>query len=430
MAINWGLIGDNPDVAGQFARGYSTGMGIREDREQKEKEERAQKLFEVVSNQMANNPNFDITSSTDFNKIQALDPALAEQVVGNYERLSKKRKTEYVTDFTKVADAVRQGDMVNAEKMLVDRLERIDKRGGDASDSMRAYYTLLNNPDEFIAGVDSMMRARYEEGLGGKSAKDRPAGIQEFDYLAKAGELTPEDLRRAARVELGLDPRAVGSSIMTMSEDPETVARVADAEATIVGAKDRAGLIARLELEPRVQAALTEATAFAQAQADAAAENRSNDRALKVYQQAANSLEEALGVTATGTFVGLMPAFTTNQKVADGAASLLRPILKDVVRSAGEGTFTEGDQKIIDDLIPQRTDTPESRALKMQMLDNFIMGKLAPVEVDAPPGNPPEQPSGAQNSLTPEDQQALSWARSNPDDPRSVAIFRRLGMGG
>lgn len=51
--------------------------------------------------------------------------------------------------------------------------------------------------------------------LAGSLDSDLPASMQTFNALAAAGGLSPEDRQRAARVELGLDPRAAGGGLQT-----------------------------------------------------------------------------------------------------------------------------------------------------------------------------------------------------------------------
>ena len=50
-----------------------------------------------------------------------------------------------------------------------------------------------------------------------------PAGVQEFNALVEAGNLTPEERQQAARVDLGLDPRATGNAEMTLANMPQEV---------------------------------------------------------------------------------------------------------------------------------------------------------------------------------------------------------------
>ncbi len=51
--------------------------------------------------------------------------------------------------------------------------------------------------------------------LAGDLLTAAPAGVQTFEALAQAGGLTPEERARAAKVELGLEPRAAGGGLQT-----------------------------------------------------------------------------------------------------------------------------------------------------------------------------------------------------------------------
>lgn len=62
----------------------------------------------------------------------------------------------------------------------------------------------------------------------GQLRSNVPAGIQEFNALARAGNLSPEDLERAARIDLGLDPRAGLSAEERIALDDALGGRVAE----------------------------------------------------------------------------------------------------------------------------------------------------------------------------------------------------------
>lgn len=149
-------------------------------------------------------------------------------------------------------------------------------------------------------------------------------------------------------------------------------------------AKGKAGveLVARPMIEKAVKLAIGEA----KAETDQFAENRSNNRALNVYNTAIATLASALGDTSTGPVAGLMPAITSSQQISAGAIAAMGPVLKDLFRGAGEGTFTDQDQKILTDMLPSRRDTPAARAAKLQNIDAIVRAKLAPVTDEAQPG--------------------------------------------
>lgn len=118
-----------------------------------------------------------------------------------------------------------------------------------------------------------------------------------------------------------------------------------------------------------------------------------DQRAFEVYEQAVAGMQKALGASPTGYFVGMLPAITVGMQKLDAATESFLPTLKDVFRGAGEGTFTEGDQQILTNLVPTRQDAPEVAAFKLEQLDRMVRIKLGqkpatpPVDTDmqAPP---------------------------------------------
>jgi hypothetical protein len=54
----------------------------------------------------------------------------------------------------------------------------------------------------------------------------------------------------------------------------------------------------------------------------------------------------------------------------------MAPILKQLFRGAGEGTFTNQDQELLIAMLPTRKDTPEARIIKVQNIDAIVRAKL------------------------------------------------------
>lgn len=124
------------------------------------------------------------------------------------------------------------------------------------------------------------------------------------------------------------------------------------------------GQKARVETEARTEA---EITATREAKAPIA---------YATYQAGVKALEDALSKTTTGPVMGRIPAVTANQQTAEGGVATMAPVLKELFRSAGEGTFTEGDQAILMKMVPTRTDHPEARKAKLEMIDGIVRAKL------------------------------------------------------
>jgi hypothetical protein len=223
-------------------------------------------------------------------------------------------------------------------------------------------------------GLDIIIDRGEKQGIIPQLGGQISAEQQTFDNLIK--DFSPEDQTRAKRVKAGLDERAVGSAMQTIAKTG-TAATIADVESVITSAKETAKLTAQLNLKPEVESAVIMATGQAKLEVDKIGKNRSNKRALDVYTGAMSNLTKALDNTITGPFIGLTPGLTANAQIADGAVAMLLPLMKDVFRGAGEGTFTEGDQKILTNLIPTRSTLKEARAAQIQAIDTIIRSKLS-----------------------------------------------------
>ena len=114
--------------------------------------------------------------------------------------------------------------------------------------------------------------------------------------------------------------------------------------------------------------------------------DKTNTRTFDVYSAGMNGLKSALGKTDTGPVVGMMPAVTAAQQIADGAIAAMAPVMKQMFRAAGEGIFTDRDQALLMEMMPDRTDHPEARKEKLANIDRIVRAKLGMEEAqDAAP---------------------------------------------
>lgn len=157
--------------------------------------------------------------------------------------------------------------------------------------------------------------------------------------------------------------------------DPAEAARQAAADA-----RANTQLVLSMRADQRAQA---EAERKA-AEAKAAVSAKSN--VLDQWTAARQGLESGLANTETGPIMGRIPAFTTEQQIAEGAVSATAPILKQIFRIAGEGTFTDKDQELLLRMVPTRTDTPEARAAKIENIDRIIRAKVGVQQPQSPSG--------------------------------------------
>ena len=259
--------------------------------------------------------------------------------------------------------------------ILKAQIDKVAKLGGDSTASQKAL-ALAETGD--FDGVRQGAKNIIDVGISQGDLKPRGSQLsaeqQTFDSLIK--DFSEEDKTRARRVKAGLDERAVGSAIQTIAKTG-TAATIADVESVLASAKETGKLTAQLKLKPEVEAAVIMATGQAKLEVDKIGKNRSNKRALDVYTGAMSNLTKTLDNTITGPFLGLTAGLTSNAQIADGAIAMMLPLMKDVFRGAGEGTFTEGDQKILTDLIPTRSTFAEARVAQIKMIDTIIRSKLS-----------------------------------------------------
>ena len=118
-------------------------------------------------------------------------------------------------------------------------------------------------------------------------------------------------------------------------------------------------------------------------------------KTLDMYVAARDGLLTGLEGTTAGPILGRIPAVTTGQQVAAGGVSAMSPVLKQIFRVAGEGTFTDRDQALLLEMVPTRADRPEARAEKIANIDRIISAKLgAPVPERVLPDAAPKRISG------------------------------------
>lgn len=201
--------------------------------------------------------------------------------------------------------------------------------------------------------------------------------MQRFNALVQAAQGDPQSVEtQAAQIELGIKPRAATSAAERIAEDPNLAGKVAKSQANITGTKEEAKLNAQLKLDPQIAAAVDQAKFAVKDAADQFTKQRSDSNALKVYEVGIRNLSGALGQTTTGPIASIFTSLTDSARTADGAVAIMLPILKQMYRTAGEGTFTDKDQELLEAMLPTRKDDMPTIRSKLTMLDAAVRAKL------------------------------------------------------
>ena len=274
-----------------------------------------------------------------------------------------------------IRPALTSGDIPEVTRQLQNRIEKIQARGGNPQDSIALLERVRAGDFQgALRDVDAVINASQQ------FASSTPAGIREFQAMIQAAQSDDPLVRQAARVDLGVEPRAGISAQERIAKTPGRTEEVAESQATIAGARgeatERGKLAAQLELAPEVEAAVTAATESAKQSVAQAGEERSNATALDLWNTALGTLESSLEGTETGPIVGRLPAITANAQIANGAVAAMAPILKQLFRAAGEGVFTDRDQQLLLEMIPTRVTLPAARDAQLRAIDSIVRAKL------------------------------------------------------
>lgn len=99
-------------------------------------------------------------------------------------------------------------------------------------------------------------------------------------------------------------------------------------------------------------------------------------KTLDAYVAARDGLLTGLAGTQTGQMAGRVTPWSDAQQIAEGGVAAMAPVLKQIFRVAGEGTFTDRDQEMLMNMVPTRKDNAGARAEKMANIDRIISAKM------------------------------------------------------
>lgn len=355
------------------------GLGgfIREQREESKARESAQMAQQDFLQA------FQSGTAEDVAAFSVKNPQLAQSLMQNIQFRDDATRQNLTDSMRQIAAGA------DPEQVIQQRASMVAQRGGDPAQTMQEAQMLQQLGKEGYRDYVTKLYAATDP-KGFKSlrsttgaAQDQTAGQREFSSLADTAGLSEDDRRQAARIELGLDPRATGSAQQTIASQG-TAQSVAEVAKVVEGGKEQGKLMAKLQLQPEIKTAVQTATLEAQSEAKALSNQKSNDSSWRVYQTGLANLTEQLGETVTGPVSGLLPALTSSAQAADGAVAIMAPLLKQAFRSSGEGTFTDKDQQLLLAMVPTRSDLPEARKSKLEAIDSIMRAKLQQPEQGSP----------------------------------------------
>lgn len=255
MAINWGLIQQNPNFSDRAKQGLALGQEIKKYNTDKEMTGVYERLMQLMDD-----PDFNMSANTEIQTLMAERPKLADAAMQRFDMMDKKRKQEYVKDFTAARDSVYAGDIEGGLGVLGKRVARLTKEGKTPDDAIRAFRLFQVDQDKFVDGVNSMILAETGKDYSTDEQKSekskKTANIRDYEYYQGLVDLgkTEEAERFANKSNLSrLTPREQAEleieSSRRKAQDTERTTRIAGFAGNAVGAADSmAGIVRSMEL--------------------------------------------------------------------------------------------------------------------------------------------------------------------------------------
>ena len=338
--------------------------------------------FQTANAKFAQKPK---KTAQDFVNFQAQYPQVKGSYDGVIESMSSEQLRSRISQSLNIASAIEMKKPEIAKKLMQEYKLAAENSGdqqfSESIDVLGQLYDGNSGPEivdsalnNFLLSADPANFATMYNKI--KSNADMPAETVAFENLMEG--LSIEDRVKAKRIKLGLDARAQGSADYTLATgDPEKIELVAQVVATLAASKENAQLNERLKLEPKIKLAVDQASGLAKAIVEADEGRRDNGKALRAYEAGIGSLSTALGNTYTGVGGDLVAALTVEGQIANASIALMAPILKDIFRGAGEGTFTKDDQEILMAMLPTLNMRPGARAAALKAVDTVVRAKLS-----------------------------------------------------
>lgn len=237
---------------------------------------------------------------------QQMEKGRIANATGNLS-LESQQQLQYLRnaapDAYQMSQLIDAGQPDRARALLAKRIKMLQEQGRDSSDSEAIMQQMeAGNIDGVKSELGTVVNTAIRANVFGQNSQNA-----KLDYFRQMTQgLSADQAEKARLIELGLEPRAMGSSAITIAEQGLTVP-VANSEAVISGAKARSSENAKLTqqgaLKPQIEADVTTAKGNAQNKVNAADEFnkkvRNADGADAVLDMAEPLLEEA-----TGSYVG------------------------------------------------------------------------------------------------------------------------------
>ena len=335
---------------------------------------------------------------------RALTAGVGGYFGGEAEREMKGREAQYGQDMATVMAGGAAKPWINP-----DTGQEQGTAGG--YEGMASALSKIDNPDMAGFGQQISMAQMQQEQAARQAEIARQNALADYRTKAKidaefsGGDPTSNMRDYAERVRL-VGIHGEGSPQVLRFDDYVSSTKLINQGGTmgVFDPSNPSTPAASLPVTPKPEQMPTFKAEVATAEAEAKAEAERNELAVKnvkvygAFDVAMKGVEDAFSKLKTDPVTGLFPAMTEGAQIADASTSLMAPALKSMFRDAGEGTFSEGDQKLLLNMAPKRTDHPSVVKWKTNQIREIVAAKLGQGDAATPPpktaGTMPPPPPG------------------------------------
>ena len=140
-----------------------------------------------------------------------------------------------MTEDAKTAELlIRNGDNSGAMEFLSERAQESSMSGGNPRETMEVYEALRAGDTDSALGMIDNYRSIFDDSYA-KNEDGDSSETSSFKYLTEG--LTPEQVKRAKTIKLGLTSRSVGSSAQTIANEEGQSEKVGESQAIIAQRK-------------------------------------------------------------------------------------------------------------------------------------------------------------------------------------------------
>ena len=364
QAVAQAILGQRtPDIMGAFEQGQETAFK----RQERDRQEKIRELSGMAAQGDADS----------LDELTGLAPSIGLALQESLGARDIQATNSLIKDARAGLDLLGRGDTQGFIAFADNRLAALSRMGANTQQT-QAIRDMVASGD--INGAISRLSALTASVDQAKNMGPTGA-MRERDALLEQAKSEDKLIRETAEIALGYRARPVGSAMTTLaSGSQEDKAAFTDLTEQVGYSKNKGKLLAEFKLKPEVAKAVQLATLQAKDAADLSIENRSNDKALGVYEASIDTVRSAFDKASTGPIAGWFAAMGANNQMAKASVAMMGPLMKDIFRSAGEGTFTDGDQALLMSMLPSTSDKREAVAFKLEFMDKIIRSKLAEQE--------------------------------------------------